>query len=135
MLMLQFIFCVLTLSSYLFWLPLLESNFTQETNWGGGLNINSWLLSNISDCDLAKSEWRKSLRTEFLIGALSSNALNRNMCNSSFQFYFYFVGVDGCALEDLMCEQRCDFSAHGYKCSCARGYRLADNQQDCVGEK
>ena len=45
-----------------------------------------------------------------------------------------FAGVDGCAIENLKCEQRCDFSAQGYSCSCSRGYRLADNKQDCVGK-
>lgn len=41
-------------------------------------------------------------------------------------------GVDGCALENLKCEQQCDFSVHGYKCSCVRGYLPAANQQDCM---
>ena len=47
----------------------------------------------------------------------------------------FYAGVDGCALENLKCEQRCDFSAQGYRCSCSRGYRLADNKQDCVGKE
>lgn len=42
--------------------------------------------------------------------------------------------MDGCAIENLKCEQRCDFSAQGYSCSCSRGYRLADNKQDCIGK-
>ena len=46
-----------------------------------------------------------------------------------------FTGVDGCALNNLKCEQRCDFSAQGYRCSCSRGYRLAENKQDCIGKK
>ena len=54
---------------------------------------------------------------------------------SSSNYLQLFAGVDGCALENLKCEQQCDFSAHGYKCSCARGYRLAANQQDCVGKQ
>ena len=47
-----------------------------------------------------------------------------------------FAGVDDCALENLKCEQQCDFSVHGYKCSYVRGYLpAAANQQDCVGRK
>ena len=45
------------------------------------------------------------------------------------------TGVDGCALNNLKCEQRCDFSVQGYRCSCSRGYRLAENKQDCIGKK
>ena len=38
----------------------------------------------------------------------------------------------GVASGDL-CEQHCDNTAGGYKCSCNPGYSLDDNNQTCSG--
>ena len=78
----------------------------------------------------AQFNWMVALR---IPTTHSTSSVETSIFKVTARFPFSTTGVDGCLLANLRCRQRCAFSDAGYSCSCARGYRLHSNKQDCVG--
>lgn len=50
-------------------------------------------------------------------------------------YLVHILGVDGCALQNLKCDQGCIWTRLGYRCVCYDGYRLHRNKSTCIGNQ